>query len=118
MADQNEATEGTQHDEHEHERAEQELKEFSEQDELPSDPREWPDGKARFKSFGDEGEAYGEGPTEKLGPADVVHHDDGSITVGGEKVDNPDEFKGEPIPGGPTDPQSPSIGGEHDKSEA
>jgi hypothetical protein len=27
------------------------------------------------------------------------------VGVGGEQVDDPDEFKGEPIPGGPTDPE-------------
>ena len=36
------------------------------------------------------------------------HHEDGSVEVGGEKVDDPDEFKGEPIPGGPTDPDAES----------
>ena len=35
------------------------------------------------------------------------HHEDGSVTVDGEKVDNPDEYKGDPIPGGPTDPNTP-----------
>jgi hypothetical protein len=28
------------------------------------------------------------------------------VEVGGEEVDDPDEFKGEPIPGGPTDPDA------------
>ena len=36
------------------------------------------------------------------------HHEDGSVEVGGEEVDDPDEFKGEPIPGGPTDPDATS----------
>ena len=94
-------------DEREHEQAAQRLKEFSAQDELPNDPSEWPDGKARFKTFGDESEPYGEGDTEKLGPSDVVHHPDGSVTVGGEEAENPDDYKGEPIPGGPTDPSAP-----------
>ena len=40
------------------------------------------------------------------------HHEDGSVSVDGEKVDNPDEYKGEPIPGGPTDPNAPGIPGE------
>lgn len=93
--------------ESEDQRAAEDLKKFSDQDELPSDPREWPDGKARFKTFGDDGEPYGEGPTEKLGPPEVVHHADGSVSVGGEKAENPDDYKGEPIPGGPTDPSSP-----------
>ncbi len=30
------------------------------------------------------------------------------MEVGGEKVDDPDELKGEPIPGGPTDPNAES----------
>jgi hypothetical protein len=33
---------------------------------------------------------------------------DGAVEVAGEEVDDPDEFKGEPIPGGPTDPNAPS----------
>jgi hypothetical protein len=28
------------------------------------------------------------------------------VEVGGEEADDPDEFKGEPIPGGPTDPDA------------
>ena len=36
------------------------------------------------------------------------HREDGSVEVGGEEVDDPDEFKGEPIPGGPTDPNAES----------
>jgi hypothetical protein len=38
----------------------------------------------------------------------VRHREDGSVEVGGEEVDDPDEFKGEPIPGGPTDPRAKS----------
>ena len=29
------------------------------------------------------------------------------MTIDGEKVDDPEEYKGEPIPGGPTDPDAP-----------
>jgi hypothetical protein len=29
------------------------------------------------------------------------------VTVGGEQVDDPERYKGEPIPGGPTDPDAP-----------
>jgi hypothetical protein len=36
----------------------------------------------------------------------VRHREDGAVEVGGEEVDDPDEFKGEPIPGGPTDPNA------------
>ena len=53
---------------------------------------------------GPEGEhSYDEGPEAQLGRSDVRHHEDGSVTVEGEKVDDPEEFKGDPIPGGPTD---------------
>ena len=31
------------------------------------------------------------------------YHEDGNISVDGEEVEDPDEFKREPIPGGPTD---------------
>ena len=50
---------------------------------------------------------YEEGPEKKLGPSGVRHHEDGSVSIDGEKVDNPDEYKGDPIPGGPTDPNAP-----------
>src|SRR5207244_6303229 len=39
-----------------------------------------------------------------LGPSDLRRHADGSISIGGEKVDNPEDYKGQPLPGGPTDP--------------
>jgi hypothetical protein len=42
----------------------------------------------------------------------VRHHEDGKVTVKGEEADDPDEFKGEPIPGGPTDPDAPHQPGE------
>jgi hypothetical protein len=42
----------------------------------------------------------------------VRHYEDGTVTVGGDEVDNPDEFKGDPIPGGPTDPNAPHEPGE------
>lgn len=79
---------------------------------LEQDPPEkledWPDGKAKYETFGGpEGEhAYDEGPEKNLGPDSVRHHEDGKVTVGGEEADNPDEFKGDPIPGGPTDPDA------------
>ncbi len=64
---------------------------------------------------GVEGEkGYEDGPTKNLGPSDLRHHMDGSVTIGGEEVDNPDDYKGEPIPGGPTDPNTPDISGEGD----
>jgi hypothetical protein len=47
----------------------------------------------------------------------VRHREDGSVEVGGEEVDDPDEFKGEPIPGGPTDPSVASNPDERRLSE-
>ena len=65
----------------------------------PKDLADWPGGKAKYKTFGGaEGESgYGEGPTEKLGPADLQHHPDGTVTIEGEEVDNPEDYKGERI---------------------
>jgi hypothetical protein len=39
------------------------------------------------------------------------------VSIDGETVDNPDDYKGVPIPGGPTDPNTPRISGERDLSE-
>ena len=79
------------------------------EDDPPKDLKDWPDDEAKYKTFGGpEGEtSYEEGPTSDLGPSGVRHHDDGSVSVDGEKVDNPDDYKGEPIPGGPSDPDAP-----------
>jgi hypothetical protein len=85
----------------EHEEAREQMHELEQSDEVPSDLSEWPDGKAKYVTFGeDSDDAYGDGPTEKLGPAEVVRHEDGSVSVGGEEVDNPDDYKGEPIKSG------------------
>ena len=77
------------------------------EDDPPEKIEDWPDDDAKYKTFGGpEGEtSYEEGATAKLGESEVRHHEDGSVTVKGEKVDNPDEYKGDPIPGGPTDPE-------------
>jgi hypothetical protein len=86
-----------------HDKAKEKIKEL-EQD-PPEKLEEWPDDEAKYETFGGpEGEhSYDEGPEAQLGKSDVRHHEDGSVTVEGEEVDDPDEFKGEPIPGGPTD---------------
>jgi hypothetical protein len=42
----------------------------------------------------------------------VRHHEDGSVTVSGEEADEPDEYKSDPIPGGPTDPNAAHVPGE------
>jgi hypothetical protein len=83
-----------------HERAAEEMREFEQSEEVPRDLSEWPDGKAKYITFGEgSDDAYGEGPTAKLGPAEVEHHDDGSVTVAGEEAD-PADHKGEPIRSG------------------
>ncbi len=85
----------------------------------PGKLEDWPEGKAKYETFGGpEGEhSYDEGPEQNLGPDSVRHHEDGSVTVRGEEADDPDEYKGEPIPGGPTDPNSPDAPGEREKEE-
>ena len=86
------------------ERAKEEMRRL-EQEGPPDKLEDWPEGKAKYQTFGGpDGESgYEEGPTSELGPADLRYHEDGRITVGGEEVENPDELRGEPIPGGPTD---------------
>ena len=82
-------------------------------DEIEEDPPEkledWPEDAAKYETFGGpEGEhSYEEGPEKKLGPSSLRHLEDGGVTIEGEEVDDPDEYKGEPIPGGPTDPEAP-----------
>jgi hypothetical protein len=94
----------------EHEQKMEDAKEEMKQ--LEEDPPEkledWPDGQAKYETFGGgEGEhSYDEGPEANLGPDSVRHREDGSVEVAGEEVDNPEEFKGDPIPGGPTDPNA------------
>ena len=94
----------------EHEQKMEDAKEEIQQlEEDPPDKLEdWPDGQAKYETFGGaEGDhSYDEGPEANLGPDSVRHHEDGSVEVGGEEVDDPDEFKGEPIAGGPTDPDA------------
>jgi hypothetical protein len=85
----------------------------------PDSLEDWPQGKAKYETYGGpEGEhGYHEGPEQKLGPSAVRHHEGGEVTVEGEKVDNPEEYKGDPIPGGPTDPNAPNQPGERDLQE-
>src|SRR4051794_31214073 len=97
-----------QEKEEEREQAREKVEEL-EQGDPPSDLEDWPDDAAKYKTFGGpEGEhGYHEGPEEeKLGPSSLRHHEDGKVTVAGEEGDDPDEYKGEPIPGGPTDPDA------------
>jgi hypothetical protein len=87
------------------------------EDDPPQDLEDWPEGPAKYETFGGpEGEsAYEESPTAKLGPSGVRHHEDGSVTVDGQKVDDPEEFKGDPIPGGPTDPDAMRLSDDEDR---
>jgi hypothetical protein len=99
--------------------AHDEMERLATADELPSDLSKWPGGKAKFLTLGgsEDDHPYGEGATAKLGPAEVVHHAGGAVSVGGKQVDNPEDFKGEPIPGGPTDPNAPAIAGERKRGD-
>ena len=92
--------------EKEEEAAEKEVAQL--EDDPPKNLEDWPDGDAKYKTFGgaEGASGYDDGPTANLGASNVRHHEDGTVTVDGEEVDNPDDYKGEPIPGGPTDPNA------------
>lgn len=68
-------------------------------DDPPENLEDWPDGEAKYKTFGGpEGDhSYEEGPERNLGPSSLRRHEDGSVEIEGEKVDNPDDYKREPI---------------------
>jgi hypothetical protein len=80
-----------------------------EQGDPPEKLEDWPGGKAKYQTYGgpDSETGYEDGATAKLGPSNLRHHEDGSVTIDGEEVDDPGEYKGEPIPGGPSDPDAP-----------
>ena len=99
-----------------HEQTEREAQEAKDEvkaleDDPPKDLADWPSGKAKYETFGgpEHETSYEEAATSKLGPSDVRHREDGAVEVGGEEVDNPEEFKGDPIPGGPTDPNAEGV---------
>ena len=94
----------------EDEQAKEEVRKLEEEG-PPEKLEDWPTGKAKYETFGGpEGEhPYNEGPEQQLGPSDTRHREDGAVEVEGEEVDNPEELKGEPIPGGPTDPNTPNL---------
>jgi hypothetical protein len=99
--------------------AKRKMKELEEQDEPPAKLEDWPDDEAKYETFGGpEGEhSYDEGPERKLGPSSLRHGEDGSVSIEGEEVDNPEEYKGEPIPGGPTDENAAALSGEKKKQK-
>jgi hypothetical protein len=108
-----------QEDKEARDEAKREMRSLEEADELPDKLEDWPGGKAKYETFGGpEGEAgYEDGPTSKLGPSSLRHHEDGDVSIEGEKVDNPDDYKGEPIPGGPTDPDAPADPGSAERGD-
>src|SRR6058998_664508 len=103
--------------EEQHEKAKEKVAELEE--DPPEKLEDWPDDKSKYETFGGpEGQhSYEEGPEKKLGPSSLRHREDGSVEVAGDEVDNPDEYKVEPIPGGPTDSDSPRMYGEPDLSD-
>ncbi|MDX6643655.1 MAG: hypothetical protein QOD76_1617, partial [Solirubrobacteraceae bacterium] len=89
----------------EEEKAKEKVKELEENP--PEKLEDWPDDKAKYETFGGaEGEeSYEESVTSKLGPSSLRYREDGGVEIEGEEVDDPDKYKGDPIPGGPTDPK-------------
>jgi hypothetical protein len=88
--------------EQEVEAARQKMREL-EEGEPPEKLEDWPAGRAKYLTYGGpEGtESYDEGPTRKLGPSSLAHHEDGSVTIEGEPVDDPEKYKGERLPDAP-----------------
>lgn len=72
----------------EQELAREEMNRLEQGDSVPSDPADWPSGKAKFITFGSDEDAYGDGPTSMLGPAGVELHTDGPPTIRGAKADS------------------------------
>jgi hypothetical protein len=95
--------------ERESEEVKQKVKDLEE--DPPERLEDWPQDEAKYETFGGpEGEhGYHEGPEQKLGPSALRHREDGSVEIEGEEVDNPEEYKAEPVPGGPTDPDTPNL---------
>jgi hypothetical protein len=86
---------------------------------VPRDPRDWPAGRAKYLTFGASGdEAYGDGATGMLGPAGVTHNDDGTISVAGKVVDNPEHYRGKPITGGIIEQLDKKAGNNRRRREA
>jgi hypothetical protein len=105
--DQSDESKKAQDKAEEREAAKEKMKEIEE--DPPAELEDWPDDAAKYETFGGpEGEhSYEEGPETKLGPSSLRHTEDGGVTIEGEEVDDPDKYKGEPIPGGPTDEDAP-----------
>jgi hypothetical protein len=95
-----------------HEAAKEKIKAL--EDDPPKNLEDWPDDEAKYLTFGGgEGDhGYDEGPERKLGPSSLEHVEGGGVRIEGEDVENPEDYKGDPIPGGPTDPNAPKLAGE------
>jgi hypothetical protein len=96
--------------EQEAEEAKQKVKQLEEEG-PPEKLEDWPEDDAKYETFGGpEGEhGYHEGPEQQLGPTNLRHREDGSVEIDGEQVDDPENYKAEPVPGGPTDPDTPNL---------
>jgi hypothetical protein len=112
---QSDASAKAQEAEEKHERAKEKMEELEKNP--PEKLEDWPDDEAKYETFGGGESNYDEQHEEALGEADVRHHEDGKVEVKGEEAENPDDYKGEPIPGGPTDPDAPAAPGE-EKAES
>ncbi len=90
------------------EKAQDKMTELEKQDEPPTDLEDWPSDEGKYITYGGaEGDhSYAEGVEQKLGPSELRRFEDGSVSISGKKVDNPEDHKADPIPGGPTDPNA------------
>ena len=63
----------------------------------PANLVDWPKGKAMYLTFGGaEGDSgYADGEAHQMGPSSLRHYADGSVAIGGEKVDNPGDYSRE-----------------------
>jgi hypothetical protein len=114
---QSDAHQKAQEAEEKHERARKKMEEIEQNP--PDKLEDWPDDEAKYETFGgsEDQAGYDEQHEEALGEHSVRHHDDGKVEVKGEEVDNPDDYKGDPIPGGPTDPEAPAQPGEEKQTD-
>jgi hypothetical protein len=118
MREETDTREQAQQAEEKHERAKQKMEELEQNP--PERLEDWPDDEAKYETFGgsEDGEStYDERHEKALGEHSVRHHDDGSVEVKGEQAENPEDYKGDPIPGGPTDPDAPAMPGEDERAD-
>src|SRR3954470_14907801 len=116
-AAQDDAHAKAQEAEEKHERAKATMQEIEQNP--PEKLEDWPDDETKYETFGgsEDQSEYDEQHEEALGEHSVRHHEDGKVEVKGEEVDDPDEYKGDPIPGGPTDPDAPAMPGEEKNAD-